>query len=59
MVNNLTVGGTFAIHSECVDSKPGYKRGRHGVEGKAGKLISFRPPEEFYRPYGDYRVHRH
>ncbi len=59
MENNLTGEGIFAIHSEWVDSKPGYKRGRHDVGEKAGELISSRPLEGFYLLYDDYRVHRH
>ena len=49
----------LAIHSEYAGSKWGCKKGRYRVAGKADKLISSRPHEEFYLPYGDYRVHRH
>jgi len=56
---NLTGGGIFAIHFECVSSERGYKKGCYSVAEKAGELISSQPPEGFYLPYGDYRVYRH
>jgi len=56
---NLTGGCTFAIHPECVGSEQGCKKDHYREAGKVGGLISSLPPEGFYLPYGDYRVHRH
>jgi len=59
VINNLSRGGIFAIHSGFVGSGRGCKRRCYPAAGKDGELISSRFVPGFYLPYDDYRVYKH